>query len=150
MPVVRDVAAQFSAEIQRSGYKVALDLPVKAIGHWDPLRLEQVVVNLLSNALKYGEGKPIEIAVLPSDDRVVMRVRDHGIGIDLRSQDRIFERFERAVSVNYGGLGLGLYITRQIVTAHGGKISVESKPSEGSTFIVALPREPPKQKDGVS
>jgi signal transduction histidine kinase len=148
--IVNDVAGQFAAELSRAGNKLALDLPATATGHWDPLRLEQVVVNLLSNAIKYGNGQPIEVALVPGDDRVILRVRDGGIGIDLRSQERIFERFERAVSVNYGGLGLGLYITRQIVTAHGGKITVESKPGEGSTFVVAIPREPPKHKEGSS
>ncbi|MDB4970921.1 MAG: sensory box histidine kinase [Myxococcales bacterium] len=141
--LVKDVIAQFSAEIQRGGYQVSFDLPAEAKGQWDPLRLEQVVVNLVSNAIKYGDGKPIDIAVARRQEQTVLRVRDHGIGVDLPSQERIFERFERAVSVNYGGLGLGLYITRQIVTAHGGKISVESTPGQGSTFVVELPPEVP-------
>ena len=138
--IVHGVIGQFSAEIGRSGVEVLLDVPVHAVGCWDPLRLEQVVVNLLSNALKYGAGKPIEIAVHLDDDQASLIVRDHGIGIDSADQARIFERFERAVSLNYGGLGLGLHITREIVHAHGGTISVESEPGKGAAFIVVLPR----------
>jgi signal transduction histidine kinase len=138
--MVRDVASQFSAEIARSGYALKLDLPPQALGSWDPLRLEQVVVNLLSNALKYGDGKPIEVTVQLDDDYARIIVRDHGIGVASADQERIFERFERAVSVNYGGLGLGLYITRQIVLAHGGTIRVDSGLGAGATFVVEIPR----------
>jgi two-component system, OmpR family, sensor kinase len=112
-------------------------------GTWDRLRVEQVVTNLLSNAIKYGEGLPIEI-LLEGDDRTVcLSVKDHGIGIEPEHQDRLFERFERAVTrPQYGGFGLGLWITRQIVHAMEGHIAVESRPGEGSTFRVTLPRQP--------
>src|SRR5439155_17501960 len=99
-----------------------------------------VVVNLLSNAIKYGSGKPIEMSVEVADGHARLSVRDQGIGVDAAHQQRIFERFERAVSLNYGGLGLGLYITRQIVQAHGGSIRVESTPGAGSIFVVEIPR----------
>jgi signal transduction histidine kinase len=138
--VVRDVTAQFSAEIARAKIQLAFKLPEQAPGRWDPLRLEQVVVNLLSNALKYGDGKPIEIAVEVQDGLARLRVSDQGIGIAPENQARIFERFERAVSLNYGGLGLGLYITKQIVVAHGGSIRVESALGNGSIFAIELPR----------
>jgi signal transduction histidine kinase len=138
--MVRDVAGQFSAEIARSGNALRLTLPTQALGCWDPLRLEQVVVNLLSNAIKYGDGKPIEVTVQTDDELARLIVRDHGIGVASADQERIFERFERAVSVNYGGLGLGLYITRQIVLAHGGTIRVDSGLGQGSTFVVEIPR----------
>ena len=98
------------------------------------------MVNLLSNALKYGAGKPIEIVVHCDDDNASLTVRDHGIGIDAVDQARIFERFERAVSLNYGGLGLGLHIAREIVIAHGGTIHVESERGQGAAFVVAIPR----------
>lgn len=140
VPLVNGVLGQFAAEIARSGSAVTLDLPAPAIGSWDPLRLEQVVVNLLSNALKYGSGKPIDVSVRSDDARAVLTVRDRGIGIDPVDQERIFERFERAVSLDYGGLGLGLHITREIVAAHGGTIRVESARGQGATFIVELPR----------
>ena len=105
--------------------------------------MEQVLINLLSNAIKYGAGAPIHVVVRGLADRALLVVRDHGIGIAEADQARIFERFERAVSVrNFGGLGLGLYIVRWIVTSHGGTIRVESKPGAGATFLVELPLRP--------
>jgi signal transduction histidine kinase len=139
--VVRDVVQQFSAELSRSNVTVTTDLAPSVIGQWDPLRLEQVIVNLLSNAIKYGEGKPIAIRVSGDGKRARLEVRDGGVGVDAANHARIFERFERAVSVNYGGLGLGLYITRQIVEAHGGTIAVKSTLAEGATFTVEIPLE---------
>jgi signal transduction histidine kinase len=137
--MVRDVVQQFSAEIARAGTTVTTSLPAECIGRWDPLRLEQVVVNLLANALKYGEGKPIEIGVSVAGEGARLVVQDQGVGVGAENHARIFERFERAVSVNYGGLGLGLYITRQIVEAHGGTIGVESALGQGASFTVELP-----------
>ena len=113
-------------------------------GRWDRLRLEQVFGNLLSNAIKYGGGHPIEVAVSRNGNghTAKLEVTDHGIGISAEDQARLFNRFERAVSIeSFGGLGLGLYITRQIVTAHGGTIRVESQPGAGATFVVELPLE---------
>jgi signal transduction histidine kinase len=111
------------------------------IGSWDRLRLEQVVTNLVSNAIKYGDGLPIEVSLEGDDTTAWLTVTDHGIGIEPDNQKRLFERFERAVSRrHYGGFGLGLWITRQIVDAMGGQIAVESRPGEGSTFRVTLPR----------
>jgi signal transduction histidine kinase len=112
-----------------------------ASGCSDRLRLDQIVTNLLSNAVKYGEGKPIEVLLEPEDDTVRLSVTDHGIGIAPESQKRLFEPFERAVSRrHYGGFGLGLWITRQIVDAMRGQISVDSRPGQGSTFSVVIPR----------
>jgi PAS domain S-box-containing protein len=117
--------------------------PPDPIGSWDRLQLERVVSNLLSNALKYGKGHPIEIELGLAGDEAVMRVVDHGIGIPLAEQERIFERFERAVATReYGGLGLGLWISRQIVEASGGRIAVVSAPGQGATFTVRLPLRP--------
>jgi signal transduction histidine kinase len=93
--------------------------------------------------LKHGAGKPIHVRLEASPERVTLTVTDHGIGIAPEHQARIFERFERAVSErNYGGLGLGLYITRTIVEALGGTICVQSEPGQGACFTVELPREP--------
>ena len=112
-------------------------------GRWDRQGLEQVMDNLISNALKYGEGKPVDVAVVGRGDGVELTVRDGGIGVAPADQRRIFDRFERAVSSRrFGGLGLGLWITRRIVEEHRGRIRVESEPGHGSTFIVELARAP--------
>jgi PAS domain S-box-containing protein len=106
----------------------------------DRTRIEQVIENLLSNAIKYGAGKPVEVTITAEDDKAIVQVKDHGIGIEEKDQARIFERFERAVpSTHFGGLGLGLYISSQIISAHHGKIRVKSSPGQGTTFIVELP-----------
>ncbi len=114
-------------------------------GRWDRLRLEQIVTNLRSNAIKYGEGHPIEISLEGDARTVYLSVQDHGIGIEPEHQQRLFERFERVISRrHYSGFGLGLWITRQVVEAMGGGLSVESEAGEGSTFRVMLPRfQPP-------
>jgi signal transduction histidine kinase len=99
-----------------------------------------VLINLLSNALKYGLRKPISVAARVDGDIAHVEVRDRGIGLAPSEAERIFGKFERAVSnAHYGGLGLGLYISRQIVEAHRGWIEVESAPGRGATFRVSLP-----------
>ncbi|WP_338863694.1 protein kinase domain-containing protein [Myxococcus stipitatus] len=128
----------------RAGCPVRFDAPDHPlIGQWDASRVEQVVASLLSNAMKYGAGKPVEISLREQDGLAWLQVRDHGMGIAEEDLSRIFERFERAVSVrHYGGFGLGLWIAREIVQALGGSIHVESTPGQGATFSVTLPREP--------
>ncbi|HET9754017.1 MAG TPA: sensor histidine kinase, partial [Myxococcales bacterium] len=118
-----------------------LESPPSLQGSWDRLRLEQVLVNVLSNAVKYGAGKPICVNLAGDERRVRIEISDAGIGIPAADLDRIFGRFERASSIrHYGGLGLGLYITRHIVEGHGGTISASSTLGQGSTFTVELPR----------
>ncbi len=118
------------------------------VGRWDRLRLDQVVTNLVSNALKYGEGRPIEIVVTADEERARFEVTDHGIGIAPHHQERVFERFERAVSDRrYAGFGLGLWITSRIVKEFGGTLSLRSELGVGSTFIVELPRKPKLEAD---
>jgi PAS domain S-box-containing protein len=140
--IVGEVAAQFEDEAAQTGSTLHVrGDPVR--GYWDRLRISQVVTNLLANAVKYGGGNPVEIEYGPREDRAMLVVRDHGIGIDPVDQPQIFERFERAVSSrNYGGLGLGLYIVKRIVEAHGGTVRVESTPGVGATFHVDLPQRP--------
>lgn len=119
----------------------ALDLPESAVGCWDRLRIEQVITNLFTNAIRYGAGKPVKVRVLDHENSVMFTVEDQGIGIAMEDKDKIFERFERAISASeVSGLGLGLYISKQIVEAHGGTIRVESQLGKGSTFMVELPK----------
>jgi PAS domain S-box-containing protein len=137
---VGEVVERFREEAAQSGITLSLDASARAAGTWDRLRIEQVVTNLISNAIKYAPRSAIEVRVSTDDEFARVVVRDHGIGIAPEDRGRIFDRFERAVSPrHYGGLGLGLYIARQIVEAHGGRISVESAPGDGSTFTVELP-----------
>jgi PAS domain S-box-containing protein len=144
--LVRRVVAQFEVELERASCPLVLRLEEEVRGKWDAFGLEQVLTNLLSNAVRYGAGHPVEVAVERMDGgRARLWVRDHGIGIAPQDVERIFGRFERAVSArHYGGLGLGLFISRQIVEAHGGTIRAESWPGEGSRFVVELPPEAPR------
>ncbi|WP_158501586.1 ATP-binding protein [Vitiosangium sp. GDMCC 1.1324] len=142
--LARRVVAQDEARAARSGSKLVLETRGPAVGRWDASRLEQVLLNLLSNAIKFGEGKPIEVKVDCDEERAKLEVSDQGIGISPEALTRIFERFERAVPErHYGGLGLGLWIARQIVLAHGGTLWVESAVGKGSTFHLQLPRAGP-------
>jgi signal transduction histidine kinase len=116
-------------------------VPETLAGASDRLRLEQVLSNLLDNAIKYGAHKPVRISLVALDEQVRITVQDDGIGIPPEDVERIFERFERAVSNrSYGGLGLGLYISRTIVEALGGTVCAASEPGQGARFTVTLPR----------
>jgi signal transduction histidine kinase len=138
--LVEGLVASLSDQAARAGAEFRVRTAGPLLGHWDRVRLEQVISNLLTNALKYAPGKPIEITTVREGNIARIQVRDYGIGIEPENQRRIFERFERAVSDrHYGGLGLGLWIARQVVEASGGTITVQSTPSEGSIFTVELP-----------
>jgi predicted ATPase/signal transduction histidine kinase/tRNA A-37 threonylcarbamoyl transferase component Bud32 len=138
--LVQEVCERIAPEQQRRGSTLHVSATGAAVGLWDALRIEQVVTNLLDNAIKFGEGQPIDVEVAPSESSVRVTVRDQGIGIPEGDAVRIFDKFERAVSErHFGGLGLGLWISRRIVEAHGGSMSVHSKPGEGATFTVVLP-----------
>jgi PAS domain S-box-containing protein len=144
--VARDVVSHLRGEIGRTGSRLRLDL-APARGRWDRLRIEQVISNLLVNAAKFGEGKPIAVSVDADDLHARIRITDRGIGIAADAQARVFERFERAVpSEHFGGLGIGLYVVRQVVDAHGGEVRVESTPGAGAAFTVELPRVPPTER----
>jgi signal transduction histidine kinase len=126
--------------IRGAGCELSLKADGAIVGNWDRLRLEQVLTNLLANACKYGKGHPVEVWVEEVNGGARFGVIDHGIGIALEDQRRIFERFERAVAPrHYSGFGLGLWIARQVVDAHGGKIELTSAVGGGSRFIVELP-----------
>ncbi|WP_437821538.1 AAA family ATPase [Sorangium sp. So ce1078] len=142
--VVREVVARLKLDLERAGCSVSLRDSGRVVGLWDRSRVDQIVTNLLANAIKFGAGKPIEVSLGEEAGAARLSVRDHGIGVDPLRQRQIFERFERAVSDrHYGGLGLGLYISRRIAEAHGGSIRVQSALGAGATFIVELPRAGP-------
>jgi len=109
-------------------------------GQWDRMRLERVATNLLSNALKFGRGAPVQVSLSAAGGVARLGVRDAGPGIPAEAQERIFRRFERVKGERaQAGFGLGLYIVRELVEAHGGRIHVESSPGEGAHFTVELP-----------
>lgn len=138
--VVTAVVASFAEEVERTGSTLSVHCDAPLIGEWDRDRMEQLLTNLIGNALKYGAGKPIEVWGQRDAERAVIIVRDQGIGIAKEQQSTVFHRFERAVeAAQYRGMGLGLFIVQQIVTTHGGTIELESELGAGSTFTVTLP-----------
>ncbi|PCC69581.1 PAS domain S-box-containing protein [Nannocystis exedens] len=139
--LLRATVEHFTEPLARAGCEIHLTAPLYASGRTDRTRFEQIVSNLLANAMKYGGGKPIELELTQDDETITLSVRDRGIGISANDQARIFQRFERAVSErHYGGLGLGLWVARHVSEAMGGHISVTSAPGAGSVFVVKLPR----------
>lgn len=138
--VIEEVASRVHDELKRSRSTLTVKGDRGLVGRWDRSRLDQVATNLVGNAIKYGQGNPVEVVLQRSDGGAILRVRDRGVGIAPEDLARIFDRFERAsASRHIRGLGLGLFIVRAIVQAMGGTIRVESTLGEGSTFTVELP-----------
>jgi signal transduction histidine kinase len=138
--LVREVTRRFQLEAARSGCSIELRAEV-VTGIWDRTRLDQIVTNLISNAIKYGSGQPIEIEVGAEPRLARLVVRDHGIGIAPEDQERVFGEFERVATWRRrGGLGLGLWIVRKAVDALGGRVVLASELGQGATFTVELPR----------
>jgi len=138
---VEDVVERFREHAVRAGSTVTVRAERWLEGRWDRLRIEQVVTNLLTNALKYAAGTPVEIDLSGTEQDVIISVADEGPGIPESEKERIFLRFERAAPMrNFGGLGLGLYVARQITEAHGGEISLASDRPRGAQFLIRLPR----------
>ncbi|WP_349734272.1 hybrid sensor histidine kinase/response regulator [Pseudomonas jessenii] len=138
--LVRELLYNFSQQIDAAEASVSLDATQPVIGNWDEFRIEQVISNLLTNALRYGAKSPISVKVYSEGGQALVDVQDRGIGISEENQKRIFQQFER-VSARHAvaGLGLGLFISEQIVAAHGGTITVQSRIGEGALFRVCLP-----------
>lgn len=138
--IAKEVFGRFNEKAEKEGVTLHLYTKGDILGKYDRVRLEQVISNLISNAMKYGKGKPVEIKVTKQGNTAKISVKDNGIGISKDNKVKIFNLFERGVQNHeYKGLGIGLYITNQIVTAHNGKIVVMSRPNQGSEFIVEIP-----------
>jgi PAS domain S-box-containing protein len=139
--LVNQVISRLSRDLEQANCVVKVAIAQDSIGSWDKRRIEQVVVHFLTNAMKFGRGKTIDVSVENTGPNTSLRITDYGIGIAVEDQAKIFGCFERATSIkSFGGFGLGLYIARKIVEGHDGTISVTSVPGKGSTFTVTLPR----------
>jgi signal transduction histidine kinase len=136
--LTREVVTRSRVEIEAARCELTLRADTPVMGSWDRDRLDQVITNLLSNALKYGRGEPVEISVSRDGVTAFVVVKDHGIGISVADRERVFNQFERAVAPGRG-VGLGLWIVRKLVAALGGRVDVASTIGEGSTFTLALP-----------
>ncbi len=109
-------------------------------GEWDPQRLEQIFLNLLTNAMKYGRGLPVRVTIFRRQRDACVKVCDRGVGIEPEAQAHVFDAFERASSAQRKqGFGLGLYIAARLTRAHGGRIELESRPGAGTCMTVCLP-----------
>lgn len=139
--VVHEVCAGMRNQLEAARSELVISVSGPVAGMWDRLRIQQIVWNLLSNAVRYGAGAPIHVRVASDADRASLVVKDHGIGISDEDQARIFDPYERGTAgkTSAGGFGLGLWIVRRLTDAMGGTIAVESRPGEGATFTVTLP-----------
>ncbi|HKQ31341.1 MAG TPA: PAS domain-containing sensor histidine kinase [Burkholderiales bacterium] len=138
--LARETIDDLADYIEAAGCSMIEEFDAEVVGRWDRHRIEQVIINLLTNACRYGAGKPVAVRVFSDGTDAVLEVQDQGIGIAEDDQARIFERFERASSSVHGGFGIGLYILREVVHAHAGNVSVESAPGKGAIFRVRLPK----------
>lgn len=141
--IATEVIDRLGPQIGAAGSKLDFQVKTEVNGRWDRYRLERMLTNLLTNAIKYGRGGPIHLAIDQHGTLLVVTVADQGIGILKEDQERIFKRFERGeLAAGVSGLGLGLYIVKQVVDDHGGSVSVESEPGRGAKFLVTLPLRP--------
>jgi PAS domain S-box-containing protein len=137
--LANEVIDRLDESAQEARCIVVPDLAGDIEGTWDPLRIGQVISNLLSNAFKYASGSRIDVRLVRETDEAVLYIEDRGPGIPDDQRERIFDRFERAASRNFGGMGLGLYVAREIVLAHGGTIAARNRDGGGATLEVRLP-----------
>lgn len=149
--IVGEVGARFASACEDEGCELQVMVDVPVLATCDAARVDQMLSNLMSNALRYGPGRPITLSVVRDGESAILSVEDRGIGIAPKHHARIFERFDRATSsISYGGLGLGLYVTRSLALAHGGTISVESAEGAGATFRVTLPLVGPRRPSPIT
>jgi signal transduction histidine kinase len=138
--LVRQLAEDLTPVAKEAEVEFVLQIDSEVEGHWDGFRIEQIIINLLTNAVRYGKGKPVHVSLVKEGEHAVIKVADQGVGIAEPEQKKIFEAFERSADNEVkAGLGLGLYISRKLAEAHAGEISVVSQKNQGSTFILRLP-----------
>lgn len=143
---IREVVEQLDDELAAAQCPVRVEGDVDATVSADRVRLEQVLLNLLGNAMKYAPGAPIAVRVTRTATDVAIAVEDAGPGIAPEDQERVFTRFERAVESDHvAGLGLGLFIAREIARTHGGDLTLISEVGKGARFTVRLPVDPPAE-----
>jgi len=141
--VVREVVDRFREQLTKAGSSVTTAIEDGIVGNLDQIRIEQIIDNLLVNAVKYAPGQPVRVSLARAGGVATLVVDDQGPGIAEDKQQTIFERFERGdASTSAGGLGLGLFIVKEIVDGQGGSIRVESRAGQGARFIVELPLHP--------
>jgi len=141
--LVERVVQRMAVQVVAAGSRLETEVRRGVVGSWDRLRLEQVLTNLLSNALRHAPGAPIMVAIGCDGERAHLRVADRGPGIASEEHQRVFGAFERGDRTTAPGHGLGLWIVRALVEAHGGSVSVESAAGVGTTFLIELPLAPP-------
>ncbi|MBM0103415.1 HAMP domain-containing histidine kinase [Steroidobacter sp. S1-65] len=139
--LVSDCVRKYEPLAARAGSTLHCELDPPVSGTWDRLATEQILDNLVSNAIRYGDGEPVTVHVASDPAWVMVRVVDHGIGVAPADRERIFERFEQASGARSGGFGIGLWLSRKLVEAQAGTLELESEPGVGSTFIMRLPRD---------
>jgi signal transduction histidine kinase len=146
--IVDDVVQAFAEQATRAGSALVVSVPGSVLGYWDPLRLEQIIGNLVDNSIKFGPGKPIHIDGEVTDGRARLSVRDEGPGISKEDEEHVFDQYWRAGGEvrNLGGLGLGLYVAKEMANAHGGTLTLETTPGKGATFTLELPLDEPRDR----
>ncbi len=139
--VIREATADCQEDLARSGSRLSISTRGPLVGRWDPVRVRQIAVNLLTNAIKYGRGKPIEVSVQAVPGGARLTIRDRGIGIAVEEWGFLFEKFRRTEAGRHeaSGSGLGLWLVKRICEAMKGSVSVSPTPGGGSTFTVDLP-----------
>jgi signal transduction histidine kinase len=142
--ITRGVVSAADRVLRAAACPLAIEAPDAVLGSWDRLRFEQILGNLVANAVRYGAGQPISIRIAEAADHVQLTVRDHGIGIAADDQQRVFQRFERGCNVGRtAGFGIGLWVAAELCRAMGGRIDVASELGSGAEFTVTLPRQSP-------
>ena len=141
--LMHDIVGSFTGQVERAGFAITVTAPETLPGVWDRMAMEQIVENLISNAIRYGARTPVELSVERRGEQVRLQVRDYGSGVPIQERERILGRFGRAAGRNErrSGFGVGLWVVCQLAGAMGGTIAIEDAPGGGALFTVTLPRQ---------